>query len=135
MHSIFIEKTYWTKMLLLQKCNLAHTIFYVVDGIQYNSSNNTTIQFNCNSMATDVRLNIYTLINELDHKISSVSTVFPSTNWLERELSEFTNVFFYNSPDTRRLLLDYFQNKREVYTYSSKGNSYSSVYYDVVFNY
>lgn len=39
--------------------------------------------------------------------ISSISTIFSSFNWVEREVREFSNTHFYGLRDTRRLLSDY----------------------------
>ena len=134
-YSLFTEKAYWSKLFLVKKFAKTHTLTYIVDGIQYKSNNNLNIQFNCSSMLMDSRLHVYTTISSLDFKLASISSIFPSTLWLERELSEFTNMVFYGSSDTRRLLLDYLQGKQEISTHSNNEKSYSNLYYDVVFNY
>jgi NADH:ubiquinone oxidoreductase subunit C len=135
LYSFFTEKVYWSKLFLVKKFAKTHILNYVVDGIQYRSNNNLNIQFNCSSMLIDSRLHLYTTISSLDFKLASISRTFPSTLWLERERAEFTNMVFYNSSDTRRLLLDYFQNKQEISTHSNNEKSYSNLYSDVVFNY
>lgn len=37
----------------------------------------------------------------------SISTLYSSCIWMERELKEFSNMYIYNLKDTRRLLTDY----------------------------
>lgn len=108
---------------------------YLVDGTQFNNSNNFVLQFNYNQMLTDSRINIYCHIYKNNLSITSLSSIYNSSIWLERELSDFTNIFFKNATDTRRLLLDYFQEKQEMYTHISNEKSYSNSYYEVILNY
>lgn len=62
-------------------------------------------------MLFDNRTNIHTVIALKDFSLNSVSSVYQSCIWLERELSDFTNINFIGLTDTRRLLLDYFEKK------------------------
>lgn len=55
--------------------------------------------------------------------IQSISLIFPSFSWVERELKELNSIIYTNLVDTRRLLTDYFQFKPNFYSY--KTNNYS----------
>ena len=45
-------------------------------------------------------------INE-NEKISSLTKIFPSANWMEREIFDMYGVKFVDHPDLRRILTDY----------------------------
>ena len=64
------------------------------------------VNYNLLSYKHDQRIRIKVRTDE-DTPVPSVSTVFPTASWFERECWDMYGVFFSEHPDLRRLLTDY----------------------------
>ena len=58
------------------------------------------------SHENNLRLNIEFEIKE-NYQVKSITSIFPSSNWMEREVFDMYGVHYKDHPDLRRILTDY----------------------------
>ena len=58
------------------------------------------------SIENNIRIKI-SIKFETNEKIPSIVKIFPSANWMEREIFDMYGIKFVNHPDLRRILTDY----------------------------
>ncbi len=88
----------------------------------YNFEKNYNAMLNFASLFTNLRLNVTYSIKEIDN-IKTISSIFLNSNWLEREIIDFSGIFIIKLKDTRRLMLDYTQNR--VYPHNIKSYDFT----------
>lgn len=64
------------------------------------------VVYNLLSLTANLRVRVKVAVEE-GTAVPSVSGVYPSANWFEREVWDMYGVFFENHPDLRRILTDY----------------------------
>lgn len=64
------------------------------------------VQYNLLSISYNVRLNISLLINEFSF-LPTISNIYKSAFWQEREIWDLFGIFINSHPDLRRILTDY----------------------------
>lgn len=110
--TIYVDKNYWAKFFSMTKLSVPSKLPVVVDGAQYSiQSGNWVFQYNLTHLLSDNRCSVYTNVTRDAFSLLTITPIFKSSIWLERELSDFTGLNFIGLLDTRRLLLDYFEQK------------------------
>lgn len=135
-NTVYVDRSLWAKFFALNRITTPNKLPVVVDGIQYSSTESTwVVQFNLASLTSDNRLSVYTLLPTTNLALITVSTVYRSVIWLERELSDFTGINFLGLLDTRRLLLDYFEVKTSWQTHVNNDKNFNENLYDIMLSY
>jgi len=134
--TIFVTKDYWGKFFYMAKLSTPSKLPVIVDGIQYSSStNNWIFQYNLTHLLSDNRCSVFTYVERDDFSLLTTTLVYKSSIWLERELSDFTGVNFIGLVDTRRLLLDYFEQKTNWQTHINNDKNFNESLYDIMLSY
>lgn len=77
----------------------------------------------------DVKLSILLDCKGTTNQFYSLSHILFNSIWLEREVSEFSELYFKNLEDTRRLLLDYTIKKEEI-TNEGIFSTYNNIFHE-----
>lgn len=134
--TVFVHKDFWGKFFCMAKLVVPSKLPIIVDGLQYSSSTNSWIfQYNLTHLLSDNRYSVFTYVERDDFSLMTTTSVYKSSVWLERELSDFTGVNFIGLLDTRRLLLDYFEQKANWQTHINNDKNFNESLYDIMLSY
>ena len=87
--------------------NCRFTMLMDVTAVDYPSRiQRFEVVYNLLSLSKNKRIRVKLSVDE-NTPVPTVSDVFPSANWFEREVWDMYGVFFDNHPDLRRILSDY----------------------------
>ena len=119
----YFKKIYFFKNFCMVKISLQNFLFLIkflkfhenfqytnlidISGIDYPEKLDRFLVFyHLLSVNFGHRITILLEINEMG-SIPSISFLFKSANWMEREMWDMFGIFFLNHPDLRRILTDY----------------------------
>lgn len=105
---IYIDKK---GLLYIMNFLKKHTYFksYLMDLIVVDYPQNLNrfkVVYTLLSYKSNIRFNLITYTNEIVG-LHSISSIYPSSSWLEREAWDMFGVCFFNHPDLRRIFTDY----------------------------
>ena len=89
--------------------NTKYQILVDLTAVDYPSRINSgrfEVVYNLLTIRYNSRIRVKTLVDEIT-PISSVTEVYSSAGWWEREVWDLFGIFFSNHPDLRRILTDY----------------------------
>lgn len=134
--TIFVTKDFWGKFFCMVKLVTPSKLPIIVDGVQYSlNTNNWIFQYNLTHLLSDNRCSVFTYVEREDFSLVTTTLAYKSSVWLERELSDFTGVNFIGLLDTRRLLLDYFEQKTNWQTHINNDKNFNESFYDIMLSY
>lgn len=122
--NIYVTNTSYIYVNLFLK-NSFNSLFVNIDiAVSQVNNNLLTVHYSC--FLTNEKIIIYLNFKNPNNSVKSLSTMFFSTNWVERELQEFNHIKFLGLKDSRRLLTDYTYNKN-LLSSDYKMDSYSLI--------
>ncbi len=69
-----------------------------------NKNEELAVIYHLHSFENNVRVRLHVFFAEHDPKVKTLSGVFSSANWMERETFDFYGIHFEGHPDLRRIL-------------------------------
>ena len=82
----------------------------VIDNVLSNqnyTNQRYTIVYSFLSLSFNKRLLVYSNVSEEDQSIDSITQIFESANWFEREIYDLFGIAFKNHPNLQRIMNDY----------------------------
>ncbi|MEO5581505.1 MAG: NADH-quinone oxidoreductase subunit C [Saprospiraceae bacterium] len=73
-------------------------------GIHYPDRSQIGVMYQLHSLSNNIRIRLKTYLSEEYPSVRSLTLVFKSANWMEREAYDFYGIHFEGHPDLRRIL-------------------------------
>lgn len=103
------NKEYILLLIFFLKFHFSTQIENLIDIIvidRPNKKKRFTLIYNLLSLNYNVRFLVKVKINEIS-KLMSLTPIYSTANWYEREVWDMFGIYFTNHPDLRRILTDY----------------------------
>lgn len=118
-------------ILCISLNSITNLNFILLELYSYKNLQNTYIVYNLLSLLKDNLLILNTVVFKKNFSLLSSSLIFKNAVWLEREVIEFSDLYFQSLLDTRRLLLDYTINKN--FFYNNTIINYNELYNGIIY--
>ena len=105
-NQIEIKKTRLTEVMLFLRDNSISPFDYLADetAVHWPKEESFELVYNLYSFAKNEHLRVKTRLKEFE-EVESVVSVWPTANWLEREVYDMFGVRYANHPNLKRILL------------------------------
>jgi len=104
-----VDSSSLSKVLFFLKyhTNLQYKVLVDMTAVDYPTRpNRFDVAYHLLSIKYNTRIRVKTVINELD-SIESITNLYSSAGWAEREVWDMFGILFLNHKDLRRILTDY----------------------------
>ena len=104
-----VDSSSLSKVLFFLKyhTNLQYKVLVDMTAVDYPTrANRFDVVYHLLSIKYNTRIRVKTVINELD-SIESITNLYSSAGWAEREVWDMFGILFLNHKDLRRILTDY----------------------------
>lgn len=104
--TVTVKKEQIVAICTFLKNELGYNLLSDLCGVDYlGQAPRFQVVYNIYNLSTKDRLRIKAVVEESDAKIDTVTGVWSTSNWLERECWDLMGIVFNNHPDQRRILL------------------------------
>ena len=83
---------------------LQYNFLTTLCGMHYPESNQLGVVYHLHSFIKNHRIRIKTTTDLDDPKIPTITSIWPSANWMERETYDFYGIIFEGHPNLKRIL-------------------------------
>ena len=129
-NNLFIKNTQNNLLYLINSLRVNYlNQFFAVDISNIKYCNNTNLIYIFSCYLTNYKIILISLLNKINI-LPSYSNIYLNFSWVERELKEFSDLFFNNLKDSRRLLTDYSYSSYINYK-DYNTNSYNLIFQDL----
>ena len=104
-----VDSSSISKVLFFLKyhTNLQYKVLVDMTAVDYPTrANRFDVVYHLLSVKYNTRIRIKTVVNELD-SLESITSLYSSAGWAEREVWDMFGILFINNNDLRRILTDY----------------------------
>lgn len=116
--TITVDKSIIKELILFLKDDQGYTFLTDLCGIHFPDNELPLgVVYHLHNLPANERIRIKTFVSAVQPELPSVTDVFSSANWMERETYDFFGIIFTGHPNLTRILnvdyLDYFPLRKE----------------------